>query len=371
MGVKYALILAFSYNRVLGANYDIQYLHSAINDIDLMIALCESRGISSENITIVMDLLPGKSLNSRISKCNVRTNPYPSDVFVCREISQFIENTVRGIDDSSYKNDDEKTGNSGGPEILLYFSCHGKRLGPERQGIVLTSEDGRSLKYLLAKDIFRIIFGDLIITEDAYCDIPIYSEIKVKRHTETGTYIEPIYNEEKIRVMLTPTVASPENSPLISVPYRSSYLSNRGIPVSAKMLIIVDTCYSEHMTYFPFSYDQKTQQMISTGNLNTNIGIDLPYCVAISSCEADKTTGFISESSSLTGILYRALLKYDGVLNIAGLHYCIYNSRNPKIIDILKKGAAHPIITSTSDLSYIDIPLFNKFTGEKNEIIEK
>lgn len=365
---KYALILAFSYNRVLGAKYDIQYLHSAINDVDIMVALAESRGIQSDNITIVMDLLPGKSLNSRISKCNVRTNPYPSDIFVCREISQFIENTVRGIDDASYKNEGE------GPEILLYFSCHGKRLGSDRQGIILTNEDGKSLKYLLAKDIFRMIFGDLPITEDAHCDIPIYSEYQLKKHTENGSYIEKYYNEEKVTVVLTPTIASPENSPLFPTAYRSSYSSHRGIPVNAKMLVIVDTCYSEHMAYFPFTYDQKSQEMSSTGNLDTNIGIDLPYCLAISSCESDKTTGFVSESSSLTGILYRTLLNCDVALNIAQLHYCIYNSRNPRVIDILKRGAAHPIITSTSDSSNVEIPFFNslnKTEKKQYRIIEK
>lgn len=362
---KYALILAFSYNRVLGAKYDIQYLNSAINDVDLMVSICESKGINPENITVVMDLAPGKSLNSRISRCNVRTNPYPSDVFVCREISQFIENTVRGIDDASYKNLDE------GPEVLLYFSCHGKRLGPKDQGIVLTSEDGRSLKYLLAKDIFKMIFGDITISEDAHCDIPIYSELQLKRHTETGSYIEKIYNEEKITIILTPTVISPENSPLLHIPYRSSYSSNRGIPVSAKMLIIVDTCYSEHMAYFPYTYDQRTQEMCLTGNLNTNVGIDLPHCVSISSCESDKTAGFNSGSSSLTDILYRAFLKFDGALNIAQLHYCIYNSRNNKINEILKKGSSHPIITSTSNMADVNVPFFNFNVARELKVIEK
>lgn len=362
---KYALILAFSYNRVLGAKYEIQQLHSAVNDVDLMVGLCESRGIDPENITIVMDLTPGKLLNSRITKCNLRTNPYPSDVFVCREISQFIENTVRGIDDASYKDD------CGGPEILLYFSCHGKRLSNDRQGIILTSEDGRSLKYLLAKDIFKMLFGGFQITEDARCDIPIYSEYQIKKHTDTGSYVDKIYNEEFITVVLTPTVASPESSPLVPLCYRSSYSSRRGIPVSAKMLIIVDTCYSEHMTYFPFTYDQKTQNMVSTDIRDMKIGIDLPYCVSISSCEADKTTGFVSESSSLTGILFRAFKEFNGCLNIAQLHYCIYNSNNKKIIDILKRGVAHPIITSTSDNSSVEIPFFNTSTKKEYKVIEK
>lgn len=365
MGGKYALILAFSYNRVLGANYEIQQLHSSINDIELIVSLCESRNIPYENITIVMDLLPGKSLTSRIRKCNLRTNPYPSDVFVCREISQFIENTVRGIDDNSYKND------TFGPEVLVYFSCHGKRLGPKEQGIVLTSDDGRSLKYFLAKDIFRMIFGDFEINEDAICQIPVYSEIQVKRNTEKGSYIEKIFSEEKIDIKLSSTVASPENSPHVFLPTRSSYASNRGIPVSARMLIIVDTCYSEHMMYFPFTYNPSRREMVSTDNFNTNIGIDLPNCFAISSCEADKTTKFSSSSSSLTEILYRAFYKYDGVLNIALLYDAIYNSSNSKITKIIEKDNAHPIITSTVNDSSVCIPFFNTIIQKPVIIIEK
>lgn len=362
--VKYALILAFSYNRVLGSNYDIQYLSSSINDVNLIVSICESRGIEPQNITIVMDLSPGKTLNSNITKCNLRTNPYASHIFVCREISQFIENTVRGIEDSSYKSLGEEN-----VEILLYFSCHGKRLGDKDQGIVLTNEDGKSLRYLLAKDIFKLIFGNFMITEEGRCEVPVYSEIQVKRHTETGSYIQRIYNEDKVTIQLSPPISSPENSPII--PYRSSYLCNRGIPVSAKMLVIVDTCYSEHMAYFPYIYDQRTQEMNLTGNLNTNIGIDLPYCVSISSCEAHKTAAFNSTCSSLTEILYRLNSKCSSTLNIAQLHYCIYNSLDPVINKIIKKGRSNPIITSTSNVSDIDLPFFNNRKTFKINVIEK
>lgn len=360
---KYALVLAFTYNRVLGARYDIQSLHSSVNDVDLIISLCESKGILPENITVVMDLQPGKRLNSRINRCNLKTNPFPSDSFVCREISQFIENTVRGIDDSSYKNEDLE---SCGPEILLYLSCHGKRICNDKQGIVLTNEDGTSLKFLLARDIFRLIFGYFPINEIGESIIPVYSEYQIKKTTDKGSYIERIYNEESVLISLSPPIESPSISPIVPISYRSSYMTRRGLPVSSKLLIIVDTCYSEHMAYFPYVYNEKSQSMSLTGRFETDIGIDLPYCVSISSCEVDKTTGFVSESSSLTGILFRLLTGYNECLNIAQLHYSIYNSGIPKINDILRKGIAHPIITSTSNLSDIEIPFF---TVPKNKIV--
>lgn len=365
---KYALILAFSYNRVLGADYDVIYLSSSINDALLISEICKSKGIEQQNITIIMDAMPGKKLPTELSLCNLRTNPYPSDTFVCREISQFIENTVRGIEDSSYKNDPSNV------EVLFYISCHGKKIlnrGHVSQGIVLTTEDGRSLRYLLSKDIFNIIFGNFPIDETGKCTIPVYSEFKVSRHSETGSYIEKIALEEKIVIFLSPPVLSPDSSPETTQPYRSSYSTKRGIPISTKMLIIADTCYSEHMTYFPFIYEPKTQTMIPTNNVNIEVGIDLPYCVTISSCEADKTSRFYAEGSSLTNILFRSLRNLNGRLNIEQLHYAIYNSGNSKIMKLIASNDTHPIITSTDNKVENDIPFFNTMEKRITKVFNK
>jgi hypothetical protein len=365
---KYALILAFSYNRVLGADYNITYLSSSINDALLITEICKSKGIEPQNTTLLMDIMPGKTIPKELTMCNLRTNPYPSDLFVCREISQFIENTVRGITDSSYKDDYSNV------EILFYISCHGKNLlinGKKTQGIVLTTEEGTSLRYLLAKDIFNIIFGHFPVSDNGQCQIPIYSEIKTRKVTETSNYIENVGIEESITIFLSPPIVSPDSSPEMNKPYRSSYYTKRGIPVCSKMLIIVDTCYSEHMTYFPFIYEPKTQTMIKTDYYNDDFGEDLPYCVTISSCESDKTSKFYSEGSSLTNILYRSLNNLKGRLNIAQLHYSIYNSNNKKIIKMLNLNDSHPIITSTSICSENDIPFFSNVEKQKTKNIEK
>lgn len=373
---KYALILAFTYPRIPNANYDLQSLPSALVDIGMIYKLCIKMGIEPCNITIITDLPPMKKIPSDIRECNLHTNPYPSDVFVCREICQFIENTIRGIEDSSYKSGDSN------PEVLFYVSGHGDKIkinDVEHQGIVLTDDEGINLKYLLSKDIFNIIFGNFDIDLLGNVEIPTYSKLKIlKKIEENGRFYaksQSIGIEDKIVVKLSPTIASPSSSPSSFVstlkPYRSSYLSNRGVPVLTKMLIIIDTCYSEHMTYFPFSYNPRSQTMNPTLNFNVDVGIDLPYCVTISSCEADKTSTQKDSGSSLTKILYMNLIGVTSILTISQLHYIIYNSKNNIIKDLIQTGSSHPIITSTTSIADMPIPFFNVHKETKRVVIEK
>lgn len=368
--VKYALILAFSYPKILDATYDIQSLTSCMSDICMITDLCRNIGIEKRNITIITDLT--RKIRSDIYECNIRINSYPSDIFVCREICQFIENTIRGIEDSSYKGDNDN------PEVLLYISGHGEKInidGKNNQGITLTSEDGKNLKYLLSKDLFNIIFGNFMIDSEARMSVPIYSKIKIQRRVENETkkmlVIETIGVEEHILFQLSPTIASPQSSPDMLRPYRSSYMTNRGLPVSSKLLTIVDTCYSEHMTYFPFIYESRTDNMIPTSNFNIDIGIDLPYCVTISSCESNKTSQFSTSGSSLTKILFMQLCEFKGKLSLSQLNYLIYNSSNRIINELIRNECTHPIITSTINSSEIDIPFFNILQVKKMVIIDK
>lgn len=368
--MKYALILAFSYPKVFDATYDLQTLTSCISDICMISDMCNNLGIERNNITIITDIQ--SRLKNDIYECNLKINNLPSDKFVCREISQFIENTIRGIEDSLCKGDFDN------PEVFLYISGHGDKInidGKNNQSIVLTNEDGRYLKYLLAKDLFNIIFGNFHIEPNGIMEIPIYNKIKIQRRSTNDlhkmTIIETIGIEEKLTLQLSPIVNSPSSSPDILKPYRSSYLSNRGIPVSSKLLVVIDTCYSEHMTYFPFIYENRTQNMIPTANLNIDVGIELPYCVTISSCESTKTSRFSSSGSSLTRILFLQLSNFKGRLSISQLHYLIYNSSNRIINDLIRNESTHPIITSTISSSDIDIPFFNIPLISKMIIIDK
>ncbi len=367
--VKYALILAFSYPKT-DENSLLQFLSCANHDIKMIYNLCSSLDILDRNITLVTDI---SRLSNDVVNCNIKRNPYPSDIFVCREICQFLENTIRGIEELTYKDDTDF------PEVLLYISGHGSNLNIDNnyeQCIVLYNENGSQLKYLLSKDIFNIIFGNLPIDVNGEMEIPLWSAIKSYKRVETSTEIK--YISEKIgsllpiKVQLTPPTISPLNSPdLLTKPYRSTYLANRGIPVSTRMLIIVDTCYSEHMTYFPYIYDHRFQVMNETNNSNIEIGSILPYCVSISSCEFNKTAGSGSSGSSLTRILYMKLRNFKNRLNISQLHYIIYNSGNNIINELIRNESSHPIITSTHHSADIDIPFFSNFKIKKAVKIEK
>lgn len=357
--VKYALILAFSYPKT-DDSINIQPLCSVPHDIKMIYDLCKSLSIQDSNITIVTDV---SRLPDRIYNCNIRSNPFPSDIFVCREICQFLENTIRGIEETTFKCDNDF------PEVLLYISGHGSNLIVDdelQQGIVLYNESGDCLKYLLSKDIFNIMFGNLDINIDGYMNIPLYSALKRYKKIENEFEIryvpETLGLLEPITVRLSPPVASPINSPdMIVKPYRSTYLANRGVPFSTRMLIIVDTCYSEHMTYFPYIYDPKSQKMLETLNSNVECSSSMPYCISISSCERDRKTVATSSGSSLTKILHMNLLNQKININIAQLHYIIYNSNNGIINQILRNGSSHPIITSTHSNSNLQIPFFSNF----------
>jgi len=367
--VKYALILAFSYPRV-EENTLLTFLSCAHHDIKMTHGLCSSLEIDDKNITILTDI---NDTPNSISECNVKRNPYPSDIFVCREICQFLENTIRGIEEQTYKDGNDY------PEVFLYISGHGSHIKINdkiEQSIILYNESGTHLKYLLSKDIFNILFGNLHIESDGTMEIPVWiskkSYIQVETETEIKYIPEDIGTLVPITVQLTPPVNSPMCSPNIhSKPYRSSYLANRGIPFSSKMLIVVDTCYSEHMTHFPYIYDSSSQTMIETFNSNVESSSILPHCVTISSCEANKKSGCESSGSSLTKILFMKLKKFKGRLNISQLHYIIYNSNNNLVNNILKNGLSHPIITSTKGVSNEDIPFFNNFVQKKHITIEK
>lgn len=370
--VKYALVIAFTYNRNPAANYELSKLTCTSHDITMIYKICKKFNIEDNNITIITDL---SVLPTKIYDTNLKITPYADDVFVCREISQFIENTIRGIEENLEKNDNEPS------EILLYISGHGSEInidGKNEQSIILTSEYGSELRFLLSKDLFNIIFGNLNISEDGIMTIPIYRKIDKYVRIDTDTQKKSKWFQigklENIYVQLQKPINSPVNSPsniTVFSTYRSSYLTNRGLPFYSKLLAIIDTCYSAHMTQFPFIYESKNQNMIPCNYFNIDIHEDLPYCVAISSCESNKTSKFTSSGSALTKILYNNLLKCNGTLNISQLHYVVYSSDSSIINHLLRTESSHPIITSTSNNVDANIPFFSNSIKTAIKVIEK
>lgn len=373
--VKYALIIAFTYNRNPAANYELSKLTCTSHDLIMIYKICKKFDIDDSNITIITDLsvLP----SSKLYDTNIKITPYADDIFVCREISQFIENTIRGIEENLVKNENEPS------EILLYISGHGSEInidGKNEQSIILTSDNGSELRFLLSKDLFNIIFGNLSITEDGVMSVPIYRKIdkyvRIDTDTQKKSRIFQIGKEENIFVQLQKPISSPVHSPSVDnfsvfSTYRSSYLTNRGLPFYSKLLAIIDTCYSAHMTQFPFIYDSKHQTMIPCNYFNIDLHEDLPYCVAISSCESNKTSRFTSSGSALTKILHNNLLRCNGTLNISQLNYVVYSSDSSIINHLLRTESSHPIITSTSNDVDCNIPFFGNRVKKPMKVIEK
>lgn len=365
--MKYAILIILSYPPGEYGISKIPPLQGAIKDLLFMTRFCLEREILPHNITIVTDLV---NIPSLCNNTNIKVNPYCSSTFVCREFCQFIENTIRGIDNSYRRRDEVET-----PEVLIYFSCHGAKIPiaiPEvrdEQGIVLMNEDGTSLRYLTTKDIFNVLFGRNNISPNGIMKIPIYKKIK-QIINENRRNIESISSDyEFISVNLTTPIESPNSEKRC---YRSSYLMNRGIPATARVLIIVDTCYSGRMMHFPFIYSP-TEQILTKSNLFGCFvnHIDMPYCVCISSCDADKSTKSPFDGSHLTQIICSQFSNCTESLNIMQFYYHIMNTTNSKFRNFIIKETISPVISSTSNNIVLLIPFFGHENIRKPRKIKK
>lgn len=372
--MKYALLCAFCYPRAPYGVPKIQKLLGTSKDIMMMTIFCKMKGILPENITILTDMA---EVTKESIDCNVKYTAFPSSEFMCRELAQFVENTIRGIEDGYNKSGNEI------PEVFVYFSCHGARINikiPEErdeQAIILMDDEGTSLKYLTTKDIFNIMFGRIFISSSGMMRIPVYSKFKTLVPIEKGeskSYEEEITSEPSfIVVSLSPTVSSPQNSPGMSAkPYRSSYLANRGFPPWSKVLIVADACHSAQMTHFPFIYLSKEQELIPSPIQNTFVNnTDVPYCVCISSCDIDKTTKSETEGSQLTQIIFSQLKGVTESLNFRQFYYYIVNSNNSLFKWYLSSKTLTPVLSSTTNNVDSEIPFFSNKTTVRPKRITK
>lgn len=372
--MKYALLCAFCYPRSLYGVPKIPKLLGTSKDLMMMTVFCKSKGIPPENITILTDIA---EVTRESTDCNVKYTSYPNSEFVCRELAQFVENTVRGIEDGYHKSGNEI------PEILIYISCHGARINikiPEErdeQSIILLDDDGSTLKYLTTKDIFNILFGRISISSSGMMRIPVYSKyqslVPIEKSGAKFYEEETISEPSFVIASLSPTVPSPQNSPgMDAKPYRSSYLANRGFPPWSKVLIIVDACHSAHMTHFPFVYLQKEQELASSPIQNVFVNhADIPYCVCISSCDVDKTTKSETEGSQLTQIIFSQLKDVTEPLNFRQFYYYIVNSNNSLFKWYLTVKTLTPVLSSTANNVDNEIPFFsNRIVVRPRKIVK-
>jgi hypothetical protein len=150
--MKYALLLVLEYENHFSMPILVKQLPGALIDLEKSLQLCKEFKIENKNITIVTDI---RTTSIYSKGYNIKYNPYPDDIFICTEIAQFIENTIK----YSYSFDSDNFNIS--DEIFFYISCHGNNIynplsKKEEQGIVLTSDNGTNKKYLLSKDLFNL-----------------------------------------------------------------------------------------------------------------------------------------------------------------------------------------------------------------------
>ena len=343
--MKYALLLIFQYKRNYYSENPLNTLPGALSDFDYALLMCKDFGIEPKNITIVTDL-PKKY--DYYKYYNYRYINYPDCKLVCREISQFIENTLRGIEDFIFKSGGSVTEED---EVFFYISGHGGQIeieGNKKQGIILTGCNGNGKRYLLSNDLFNILFGKNYISPNGQMIIPVWEK------TYSGGKFN--FNRDSISVQLSSVITSSERLKFsgnnISHKYRKSYFENRGIPSSTKMLILIDTCHSENMTQFPFFYNYRTSEMeLSQASDFNSEDNSLPYCVTIAACQENKKTKSSIVGSEVTRLIYSIFSNNRNTeITIGKLND--YLGISPYF------SSSYPIISSTSPNPKSKIPLF-------------
>ncbi len=356
--MKYALILCFQYIRPTSLTIPvIQQLPGSLFDLNITLELCKKLEISEDNITILTDIQ--LILTNRYRAYNNKYFTYPDINLVCRELVQFLENTVRGIHGNPGNYDEDI-------EIFLYISSHGCNFvmdKKENQGIILTRNDGTSRACLLGTDFFNIIFGNLPVDKNGNMKIPIWKFDDTIEKDSISIKLSPI--------MSSPTLSSPREirSPKkYRKPYRNSYLANRGIPSSSKMLIVIDACHSENLCNFCYHYDPVKRMM---NGVYTDIYEDLPHCIAISACGKEERTKSTFTGSTFTKHIFSKLKDYTGILTIGQLHYFLFQKKHFEIFAMLSSDESTSIITSTNKDSTSMVPFFSYAKNEEFIIIEK
>lgn len=355
--MKYALLIVFHYYKNPYSLYSSSSLNGSLKDLQLTLDLCHKLNI--EHITIISDIndicVMCNEFNKNI-KYNVKYNCYPDDIFVCREIAQFIENTIRGIEDNVFKSGNEEN------EIFFYISCHGGEIIINNQicqGIILTANQGMYKRYLLSCDLFNLFFGNLHVNDEGYIQIPIWE----KNNSLKGILSSKKIIECQLTLHKTNNVESPK---IKSKPLRSNYVANRGIPSSTKMLILVDTCHSSNMTSFPFKYDYKKEKMIYTSTSNIDFYEDLPFCVTIAACDKKTKSGVYGSvmTQKVCKKLNEMIEMENNCLTIGQLHCLIFQTN-------FTFFPTEPIISSTNDNVDITIPFFSPKYENEIVIVDK
>lgn len=366
---RHALLLVFEYPHVHGSLDPPVQLLSMEKDLANVYKLCRDRlTIPESNITVVTDLRirrgqfnpwdplsDSPSLNPSIIRLR-----HPDATRVCREVAQFVENTVRGIMESDYKSKGEQVN-----EVFLYISGHGA-LVPDVNGkisnaLLFTSKDGKRREYLHNEHIFKLLFGHLPVDKSGVMDIPVtYRE---KEIDSDGSYSH-VYKTKVNSIKLVPSAHDRQklvnaddefdkDKVVATTPRgRHHYLSDRGLPSDVRLLVCLDTCHAGSMTDFHWMYDSWKDTM-RLKKAEPPSHLSYPICICISSSCDKSESPSTSIGSLFTNHLCSIFNRLKGTTSIKGLHALLYRNL-PYLLH-----SSRPTITATVDDKNYPLPLLH------------
>ncbi len=375
--IRHALILVFEYRRAPNANDVPNPLLSMDTDLKLAYEMSRNRfQIPAQNITVVTDVKPRLGVmaawdpldrdpykNPRIIRLNC-----PDITKVCREIAQFVENTVRGIREVPVTKGDGTL-----HEVFIYMSGHGAQIPnphrhddnsePQDNALIFTTADGTSRRYLRDDHIFRILFGQVDVDENGIMAIPITNRQICRSKRDGSLYYN--FSDEVVTFRVTPGVDEHKRLPLPNeypdeediVAYTPSgrhvkYVKDRGLPPTTHMLALFDTCHSGTMTDFHYIYRDGYMEL--TRKPPTACKREaFPLCICLAAANDEQEAPSTSAGSPFTRHLYNIFNQLQGTVSIKEINDLIYDRLPP----LLRK--CRPTITATIDTANCLLPLLH------------
>ena len=345
--IRHALILDFEYKLQNEKSYsDAPNTLLSMNlDLNNAYRLATNRfKIPRNNITIITDVVgsenPWGVFRQDGENPKVVRLDFPDISEIVREMAQFIENTVRGIEDISRIKGEEDNYH----EIMVYVSCHGARIGTEVNSmgeivdydnalIFQTLKDDKICRrYLTNTNIFNLLFGNIPIQENGTMNIQTIERHYVKHGS---IYTLKYADAEECTFQLTPSQSFNSKST------RKTYKSGRGIPSNTHMICIMDTCHSGTMTDFHFIYDSTSHTFKRTSKMPSQQ--PFPICVCISASEDTSEAISSGNGSPFTRAVCDIFNRTRYAMTIKQFYKTLYQTISNEVA--LKK----PTITATID----------------------
>lgn len=375
--IRHALLLVFEFKPISGALDTPNPLLAMDTDLKLAYTMARERfRVPPQNITVVTDIRPRRGtmgpwdpLNEDPLKNPRIVRLYCPDITkICREIAQFVENTVRGIREVAMK------GGEVTHEVFIYISGHGAQIpNPCRHAdndeemdnaLIFTSADGKTRKYLRDDHIFRILFGQIDVDENGVMAVPITSRKLRKSKTDGSLYYN--FSDELVTFQVTPGVKDhvrpvipgerPDDFDIVAqTPRGRRLIRDRGLPAATQMLTIIDTCHAGTMTDFHFIYNPRRGTMELTRK-PPNSRFAFPLCICLAAaCDTEEAPS-TSNGSAFTRHLFGIFNQLRGTVSIREIHDMIYENL-PKLLE--KCG---PTITATFDDPEFFLPLLDNIS---------